>query len=51
MGSQKEAKCIRLERRSPFYWRVTVDHLPLNTFGPESISQLNGGCCSAATRA
>src|SRR5271165_3481108 len=41
MGSPKEAKRIRLERRSPFYWRVTFDHPPLNIFGPESIPQLN----------
>jgi putative intracellular protease/amidase/enoyl-CoA hydratase/carnithine racemase len=32
---------IRLERRSPFYWRVTFDHPPLNIFGPETIPQLN----------
>src|SRR5271154_2111360 len=41
MGSPKEAKRIRLERRSPFYWRVTFDHPPLNIFGPETIPQLN----------
>ena len=27
---------IRLERRSPAYWRVTFDHPPLNIFGPET---------------
>src|SRR5262245_13596608 len=32
---------IRLDRRSPTYWRVTLDHPPLNIFGPESIPQLN----------
>jgi enoyl-CoA hydratase/carnithine racemase len=32
---------IRLERRSPSYWRVTFDHPPLNIFGPETIPQLN----------
>jgi enoyl-CoA hydratase/carnithine racemase len=32
---------IRVERRSPFYWRVTFDHPPLNIFGPETIPQLN----------
>jgi enoyl-CoA hydratase/carnithine racemase len=31
---------IRLERRSPSYWRVTFDQPPLNIFGPESIPQL-----------
>ena len=34
-------KRIRLTRRSPYYWRVTLDHPPLNIFGPESIPQLN----------
>src|SRR6202521_3833751 len=32
---------IRLARRSPHYWRVTIDHPPLNIFGPETIPQLN----------
>jgi enoyl-CoA hydratase/carnithine racemase len=32
---------IRLERRSPSYWRVTVDLPPLNIFGPKNIPQLN----------
>src|SRR6202789_846440 len=32
---------VRLERRSPSYWRVTFDHPPLNIFGPEAIPQLN----------
>jgi enoyl-CoA hydratase/carnithine racemase len=35
------SKRVRLERRSPFYWRVTFDHPPLNIFGPEDIPQLN----------
>ena len=37
----KESKRVNLERRSPFYWRVTFDHPPLNIFGPDSIPQLN----------
>jgi enoyl-CoA hydratase/carnithine racemase len=32
---------IRLERVTPEYWRVTVDHPPFNIFGPETIPQLN----------
>lgn len=32
---------IILQRRSPFYWRVTLDHPPLNIFGPETIPQLD----------
>lgn len=31
---------IRLERRSPSYWRVTFDLPPLNIFGPREIPQL-----------
>jgi enoyl-CoA hydratase/carnithine racemase len=30
-----------LTRHSPQYWRVTLDHPPINIFGPESIPQLN----------
>jgi len=32
---------IHLTRRSPQYWRVTLDHPPLNIFGPTTIPQLN----------
>jgi enoyl-CoA hydratase/carnithine racemase len=32
---------IQLERRSPFYWRVTFDLPPLNIFGPEAMPRLN----------
>ena len=32
---------IRLERRLPSYWRVTLDIPPLNIFGPKEIPQLN----------
>lgn len=31
---------IRLERRSPAYWRVTFDIAPLNIFGPDTVPQL-----------
>jgi len=34
-------KQVYLTRRSPYYWRVTFDHAPLNIFGPETIPQLN----------
>jgi len=34
-------KQIRLTRRSSNYWRVTIDHPPLNIFGPDSIPQFN----------
>jgi enoyl-CoA hydratase/carnithine racemase len=32
---------IRLARRSPAYWRVTIDHPPLNIFGPEMLPQVD----------
>ena len=41
MSDIANTRQIRLERRSPSYWRVTFDHPPLNIFGPESIPQLN----------
>ena len=34
-------KQIHLTRRSPYYWRVTIDHPPLNIFGPDTIPQLD----------
>ena len=33
-------KQVRLARRSPAYWRVTINHPPLNIFGPYMIPQL-----------
>ena len=30
---------IRLTRRSPAYWRVTIDNPPLNVMGPEMVKQ------------
>jgi len=30
-----------LTRRSPYYWRVTINHPPLNIFGPDTIPPLN----------
>jgi enoyl-CoA hydratase/carnithine racemase len=32
---------IRLERRTPEYWRVTLDNPPFNIFGPKAIPELN----------
>jgi enoyl-CoA hydratase/carnithine racemase len=34
-------KQIHLTCRSPQYWRVTLDHPPLNIFGPDTIPQLD----------
>jgi enoyl-CoA hydratase/carnithine racemase len=36
-----DATRIRLARPSPHYWRITLDHPPLNIFGPDTIPQLN----------
>jgi enoyl-CoA hydratase/carnithine racemase len=41
VSSARNSEQIRLERRTPSYWRVTFDHPPLNIFGPETIPQLN----------
>jgi len=35
------AKQLVLARPSPHYWRVTLNHQPLNIFGPDTIPQLN----------
>jgi len=32
---------FKITRVSPEYWRVSIDHPPLNIFGPESIPMLN----------
>jgi hypothetical protein len=30
---------IRVSRRSPAYWRVTVDNPPINVMGPEMVRE------------
>ena len=30
---------IRVARRSPAYWRVTIDNPPINVMGPEMVRQ------------
>jgi len=40
-GTATSTKRIEVFRRSPQYSRVTLNHPPLNVFGPESIPQLN----------
>jgi enoyl-CoA hydratase/carnithine racemase len=39
-GTAASARQIRVERRSPAYWRVILDNPPFNIFGPQSIPQL-----------
>ena len=41
MSDQTTTKQIVVTRRSPAYWRATINHPPLNIFGPEAIPQLN----------
>src|SRR3982751_1250808 len=33
---------VRLTRRSPAYWRVTIDNPPVNVMGPEMVRQFQG---------
>jgi len=40
MNKLTDTQQIRLERRSPSYWRVTFDLPPLNIFGPLEIPKL-----------
>jgi enoyl-CoA hydratase/carnithine racemase len=41
MSDTTTTKQILLTRHSPEYWRVTLNHPPLNIFGPKTIPQLN----------
>ncbi|MGH9969952.1 MAG: enoyl-CoA hydratase/isomerase family protein [Pyrinomonadaceae bacterium] len=41
MTDKTTTKQVLLTRRSPQYWRVTLNNPPLNIFGPETIPQLN----------
>jgi len=41
MSDRTKTKQIVVTRRSPEYWRVTINHPPLNIFGPDTIPQLN----------
>src|SRR5215469_12556819 len=41
MSDRTKTKKIVVTRRSPEYWRVTINHPPLNIFGPDTIPQLD----------
>src|SRR5215470_4547701 len=41
MSDRTKTKQIVVTRRSPEYWRVTINHPPLNIFGPDTIPQLD----------
>src|SRR5271169_4017483 len=34
-----QTKQLRVTRRSPAYWRVTIDNPPINVMGPEMVKQ------------
>jgi enoyl-CoA hydratase/carnithine racemase len=34
-----QTRQIRIDRRSPAYWRVTIDNPPINVMGPEMVRQ------------
>src|ERR1700689_3244683 len=39
MNAPTKPSQIRLARRSPAYWRVTIDNPPINVMGPEMVKQ------------
>jgi enoyl-CoA hydratase/carnithine racemase len=39
MNSPRKPAQIRVTRRSPEYWRVTIDNPPINVMGPEMVKQ------------
>ena len=49
MSETTNTKQILLTRRSPAYWRVTINHPPLNIFGPDTIPQLNEAITAVET--
>ena len=51
MSDTTLTKQILLTRRSPAYWRVTINHPPLNIFGPDTIPQLNEAITAIETDA
>jgi len=49
MNDRTMTKQILLTRRSAAYWRVTINHPPLNIFGPDTIPQLNEAITAVET--
>jgi hypothetical protein len=39
MKTPAKAAQLRVTRRSPAYWRVTIDNPPINVMGPEMVKQ------------
>src|ERR1700732_1432236 len=42
MSAPEKPAQIRLTRRSPAYWRVTIDNPPINVMGPEMVREFQG---------
>ena len=49
MSDPTMTRQILLTRRTPAYWRVTINHPPLNIFGPDTIPQLNEAITAVET--
>ena len=39
VGSSTKPAQLRVSRRSPAYWRVTIDNPPINVMGPEMVRE------------
>src|SRR5204862_2421028 len=42
MNTPTKLAQVRVTRRSPAYWRVTIDNPPINVMGPEMVKQFQG---------
>ena len=42
MVAPAKTEQIRVTRRSPAYWRVTIDNPPINVMGPEMVRESQG---------
>jgi|SRR6516162_4292088 enoyl-CoA hydratase/carnithine racemase len=49
MSNTTTTKQILVTQQSPAYWRVTINHPPLNIFGPDTIPQLNEAITAVET--
>src|ERR1700722_5371400 len=39
MNAPTKSQQLRVTRRSPAYWRVTIDNPPINVMGPEMVRE------------
>jgi enoyl-CoA hydratase/carnithine racemase len=46
INTSKKNEQIRVTRRSPNYWRVTIDNPPINVMGPEMVKQFQEVICA-----